>query len=214
MKKTSLFFLMLIVVITGCGIWGIRGEGNLIEEKRDITSFNKINVAGAFTIDIIIKEKPSLSISAEENLLRYIKTEVKNGVLYIDTRKNISPIRSIKIYITTPQLNKIISSGANAIFVEGINNENLDIDLSGAGEIKLKGKSQNLKLDLSGVGEVNAQQLNAESVIVRVSGAANAKVYASKYLKASVSGVGSVDFYGNPEKVVSDVSGVGSIHKR
>ena len=58
------------------------------------------------------------------------------------------------------------------------------------------------------------KRLRARRVSISVSGAASADVYAREYLDASVSGVGSIDFYGNPDKTNTSVSGVGSITRK
>jgi hypothetical protein len=71
-----------------------------------------------------------------------------------------------------------------------------------------------LRAELSGAGNIDARELKAKEVRVSVSGAASADVYAKEYLDASVSGVGSIDYYGNPAKVKTDVSGVGSISRK
>lgn len=214
MKKVLLFTLLTVITATGCRMWGVRGNGNVIEEKRDIEFFNQIKVGGVFTIYVSIGDETTLKIFAEENLLKYIRTYVKGKTLQIDTRKNLSPRRDVKIYITTPVLFGIESSGANNITVEGINGENFYAEMSGAGKMDLDGTSTNLKLELSGAGYFDARKLKAENVTVSVSGAASADVYANHSLKASVSGVGSVNFYGNPEKVRTNVSGVGSINRK
>jgi hypothetical protein len=155
-----------------------------------------------------------MRISAEENLLGYIRTNVKGNKLFIDTRKNISPRKQILIEITTPYLNDIEVSGANDVEVEGINETEFNVDLSGAGNIHLIGEVEKLRAELSGAGNINARELKAKEVLISVSGAASADVYATKYLDASVSGVGSIDYYGNPEKTRTNVSGVGSITRK
>lgn len=215
MKKASLILILVITAfMTGCKIWGIRGNGNVKEETREVTEFDAIEASGAYTIDISVGDKPSLEISAEENLLKYIKTSVHGGKLVIDNKKSISPRKEIYIRITTPSLNSVESSGANNLSAYNINSDNFKVDLSGAGHIRLEGEAGRVRIDLSGAGGLNAKKLRAKDVRIEVSGASSADVYASEFLDASVSGVGSIDFYGDPKKVNTSVSGVGSINRK
>jgi hypothetical protein len=214
--KTKLISAVLLFAfaITGCGFWGVRGNGRMRDESRNVTEFRKIEAGGAFTIHVKVGTAASIRINAEENLLSYIRTNVRGNTLVIDTRKNISPRKEILIEITTSNLSDIEVSGANNVDVEGINENEFKVDLSGAGNIHLKGEVEKFRAELSGAGNINARNLKANEVRISVSGAASADVYATKYLDASVSGVGSIDYYGNPEKTKTNVSGVGSISRK
>jgi hypothetical protein len=213
--KTKITVLFLIaIIVAGCGVWGVRGSGNLRTETREIRNFNKIEVGGAYDIKIKCGEKESIEITAEENLLPLIETKVKHNRLIIDTRRSISPRKEIKIVVTVPELNYIECSGANNMRVYNIETEDLDVELSGAGNIVMDGTVKTLHAEVSGAGNIDAKSLKAENVYISVSGAASASVYASKYLNASVSGVGSIDYYGDPEKTKTNVSGIGSISRK
>ena len=102
----------------------------------------------------------------------------------------------------------------NNITVYGINGSDFEVDVSGAGSVNLSGEVDRFRADLSGAGSINAKELKAKDVRVSVSGAASADVYAKDYLDASVSGVGSISYYGDPAKTKTDVSGVGSISRK
>jgi len=47
-----------------------------------------------------------------------------------------------------------------------------------------------------------------------VSGAGEAKVFASESFEGRVSGVGSIDYWGDPEHQKTKVSGLGDINKK
>jgi len=214
--KTKIILLATLIgfIVSSCGFWGIRGNGRVKEEKRTIEDFQRIQAGGAFTIKIHVGQPTSLKITAEDNLLGYIKTNVKGNTLIINTRKSISPRKEIFIDITTPELDFINASGANNITVGGIKGSQFDVDLSGAGNINLSGEVDKFKAELSGAGNINAKELKAQNVRVSVSGAASADIYAKQSLEASVSGVGSINYYGNPPDTKTNVSGVGSISRK
>lgn len=214
--KTKLISVSLLfgLVLTACSFWGVRGNGRMRDESRKVTEFLKIEAGGAFSINVKVGQDPSLRISAEENLLGYIRTTVRGNTLMIETKKNISPRKEIRIEITTPALRYLEVSGANNVAVEGISGAEFDVELSGAGNVDLKGEVEKLRIELSGAGNIDSKKLKASEVRISVSGAASAEVYATKYLDASVSGVGSINYYGNPEKTETNISGVGSITRK
>jgi predicted small secreted protein len=215
MKKNNLVLLLIAaLIVSACNFWGVRGNGRIKSETRNILDFEKIDAGGAFSIKIKVGPSTSLRIVAEENLIGYIRTNVKGNTLVIDTRKNVSPRKEIIIEITTPSLKSVDASGANNIYIDGINGAEFRVDLSGAGNIDLRGTVDKFRAELSGAGNIDARDLIAKEVRVSVSGAASADVHAKEYLEASVSGVGSIDYYGNPAKVKTDVSGVGSISRK
>ncbi len=214
--KVRLIAVALIagVIVSACGFWGIRGNGKVRQETRTIQEFQNLDAGGAFTIRVHVGQVPSLRISAEENLLYFIRTYVKEDKLVIDTKKNISPRKEILIEVTTPSLKSIDVSGANNISVSGVNTDDFSVDLSGAGHVYVDGTAYKFDADLSGAGSLDARDLKANIVRVSVSGAASAHVFAKESLDASVSGVGSIDYYGDPQKIRTNVSGVGSISRK
>lgn len=214
--KTRIILAALIALasFSACTVWGVRGNGKMKEQGRNVEEFSRIDAGGAFTINIYVGKAPSLKINAEENLLQYIKTSVKGGTLYIDSKKNLNPKKEIEINITTPSLSSLEVSGANNVDVVGINEREFSVSLSGAGNVDLKGIAERVRAELSGAGNIDARELKAKDVVISVSGAASADVFAKETLDASVSGVGSIDYYGNPEKTRTNVSGVGSITRK
>lgn len=206
--------LLLAFIVSACGFWGIRGNGKVKQETRDIQEFQNLEAGGAFTIRVNVGSATSLKISAEENLLHFIRTYIKGNTLIIDTKKNISPRKEIFIDVTTPDLISINASGANNISVIGINSNEFSIELSGAGHVYLDGFVDRFSTEISGAGGIDAKNLKAEDVIVSVSGAASASVFAKESLDASVSGVGSIDYFGDPAKIRTNVSGIGSITRK
>lgn len=206
--------LLFALVITGCSFWGVRGNGRVKNTSRNVGDFQKIDVGGAFTVNVKVGVSPSVKIQAEENLIPLIKTTVRGDKLIIDTKKNISPRKEIVIDVTTNYLESIECSGANDLNVYGISSDNFNVELSGAGSVDLQGDAKVVHAELSGAGNINAENLKASHVYISVSGAASARVYARDYLDASVSGVGSIDYYGDPEDVSTNVSGVGSITRK
>ncbi|MCU7497290.1 MAG: DUF2807 domain-containing protein [Ignavibacteria bacterium] len=221
MKRLLLVSALLFLVFAGChglgfnchGI-GVRGSGVSREESRSISGFDALDIGGAYEVDIICGSTPGVTIDAESNILPLIKSEISGNTLHIYNAKSISPRKKIRIKITTANVDILETSGASNISVEKINNERIKVDASGAGKIYLSGKTGMLRVSLSGAVKLEGRDLRADNVNVEISGASKADVYASTELRADISGVGSVDYYGNPKNVRRSVSGIGSINEK
>ncbi|MBD0370745.1 MAG: DUF2807 domain-containing protein [Pyrinomonadaceae bacterium] len=216
--KRTICLLAALIIMTGCGSlkWsrhGTSGSGNVKTEKRDVGAFSSVDVSGAYEVQIVCQKQPGLEVEGDDNILPLVETYVKNNTLYIKSEKSFNVKRSIKIRITTENLEGVNTSGASTITLEGVKNEQLVIETSGASKIDASGETKTLEIESSGASKVDVRDLRAARVKVSLSGAGHANVYASEEVNADVSGAASVTYYGEPKVVNKSVSGAGSINK-
>jgi len=212
---------------------GIKGDGNVVKEKRDVSSFSGIDVGGAFKVFLTQGSTEKLEVEADENLLEIITTEVKAGTLYISTKKDINDSEALNIYITFKELHEMeVSgacqlsgedkftftdlemdcSGASDIELKLIANS-LELDCSGASNITLFGSVPKVEMDVSGASHFDAYDLEVENYEIEVSGAAGAKIFVTGELSAEVSGAAHLKYKGDARITHHDVSGAGSMKK-
>jgi hypothetical protein len=217
--KRTVCLLALALVMTGCGKflkWGGRGpsgSGNIKTEKRQIGAFSSVDVSGAYDVQIVCQKSPGLEIEGDDNVLPLVQTYVENNTLYIKSERGFNVKKPIRVRITAGDLQGVSSSGASAITLEGVKNEQLVIETTGASKIDAAGETKSLEIESSGASKVDVRDLRAERVKVSLSGAGYANVYASEEVNAHVSGASSVTYYGEPKVVNKTVSGAGSINK-
>lgn len=226
-------FLGLVIALTlnSC-INSIDGNGNVVKEKRTLTTFNKIDISGGFEVFLNQGNNELLEIETDENLLELIETEVRKNTLYISSKKPIGKAEKLKLYITIVNLKDIDVSGAIELTNKGtfkgenleievsgaadinlnVDVNNLTMDMSGASETTLTGEADNFEIEISGAGELDAKKLKTNNSSIEISGAGSAIIFAKKTLDVSVSGAASVKYKGSP-KVKKDISGAGSVEK-
>jgi hypothetical protein len=216
MKRTILFLSLTLLVLSGCHhkFGQATGSGTMKLEKRAVPSFRAVDISGAYNVEIVVQKEPSLEIEGDDNLLPLVTTDVHDGVLEISNSKSYSTKHEMNLRISVPSLDAISSSGASDIAISGVTSDGFSIDVSGAGHLQVSGEAKSLEIKQSGAGDVDAKDLHAAKVNVHSSGAASADVYASEELRASVSGAGNVNYYGDPKTVNKETSGAGSITKR
>jgi len=103
-----------------------------------------------------------------------------------------------------------ISGTANVRF-DAIDADSLRFDVSGAGDGRLAGRAGALNISLSGTGKIKAEDLKTSTAKVSISGAGGARLWVTDALDVDISGIGNVDYFGQPAKLRRDTSGLGSI---
>ena len=212
-------WIVLLVAITvafaGCKLHrGLAGSGNRKTEKRELKPFNSIDTSGAYEINITCQKPASFEIEADDNILPLIKTEVRDGILFVSNTQEYHSSKSTALRVTMTELNSVSSSGAAEVKIADANSSDLKIASTGADSVDAAGKAKSVTISSTGAGNIDASKLTAEKAKVDISGAANVDVYASEQLDVTVSGVGSVTYSGNPKVVNKNVSGIGSVNPK
>jgi hypothetical protein len=239
MKKLILLFAVAGVLLfsDSCGVNVLKGEGKKGTVSRSVSTFNAIDVAISSDVKVTVADGaiPRVELVGYENVMKHIKTEVKDGILHItfdlDDTWQIDD-EDMEVVVTVPSLSalslsgspdaeiygnlkgaefKLDVSGASSVEIQNINVDNFNADMSGKAELIVKGGTvKNASYDISGVGSVEAYPLQTEVTSASISGAGGGEVTASKKLEADISGAGSIKYKGTPE-VVKHISGVGSV---
>lgn len=201
---------------------------------RKMADFSEISLNGSYEVELIQGSEYSVEIDADEGQLDQIITQVNGNRLTVTSgmgkRWNID--NGVKVKITSPNFTQISLSGgvdletdhpidADALHVQVSGAADMDLELhvrqltmnlSGAANAELKGQAEAIDFQVSGAGHIEADQLQAQSAKVRLSGAGAVSVFAEKTLDVRISGAGSVTYKGDPE-LSKSVSGLGIIRK-
>lgn len=235
--KMSAYLLFGLLFLISCNPFSkkIIGNGNIITESRTTAVSPKIEAVGSFNIKLIKGNEPSISIKTDENLLPYLITESEGDKLKIHVKENYSlnPSSKIEVSITTPELKELDIAGSCNVKGEGkfsgtddldielsgtgniqlaVNYREVDSEISGAGDIELSGETRDSKIRIAGVGNYAAKDLKSENVKIEIAGSGNANVFASQTLEVEIAGTGNVNYSGNPQ-IKQSIAGSGKIKK-
>lgn len=235
----TLLVIFAILVMAGSCIFidteSVKGNGVISVEKRKGLNAHRIRLAGFMDVELTQGNGTEVRVEADENLQRYIITEMEDDVLVIKMRNNIRFINSerLKIYITTDRLEQLTLSGSGNISgtnkftgsdrlklrVSGVGDLKLDLntpeleaEISGSGSLVLSGETKNAKIQINGVGDCNAETLKAENATVKIAGSGDVKVFADTNLDVTIRGVGSV-YYKGAATVSQKISGSGEVKR-
>jgi hypothetical protein len=211
--------ILLMLLCIACGLavsackihHGLKGSGVRKIEKRELKSFNAIDTTGAYEVSITCQKPASFEIEADDNILPLIKTEVHDGVLLVTATERYSG--KVALRISLPELKAVTSRGAGDITVADANGDNLKLESLGAAKVIAGGKVKTAVISSTGAGDIDAAKLQANTAKVSVTGAASVNLFESDQLDVDVTGVGSVNYSGNPKTVNKNVGGLGSVNK-
>jgi hypothetical protein len=196
---------------------GLSACSSVAQQQRSVGSFQMVKASGA--INLYVRQGPTtkVEVDADQDVLESVKTEVRGNTLTIYRDKNFSLTsllrsKTVKVYVTTPQLAGIEVSGASDVKGETpisaddfrinasgasdvtltLNAKSLTTNASGASDVRLNGRVERQQVDISGSSDYRASDLRSRTASVQASGASDAYVYVDDELQARSSGASDV----------------------
>lgn len=188
-----------------------RGSGRLVTRARTLPPFSRIVADDGADVSIAFGPTQEVSVQADDNLIDRVTTRVENGTLWIGVggsyRTRATPTASIVV----PALERIDLHASGSARVAGMRGSALALSSNGSGNFIVDGDIGELRVELFGSGEADLARLRAEHVRVELNGSGEARVHASRSLRAEVNGSGTILYAGAPERSERAVNGAGTI---
>lgn len=233
-KRKFKWIVLIVAIVIGCVFanlipWGKpdvgftgfsfdlgskKGSGNVATETRDLRDFESIDVSGVIQVEVMAGKDFSVEVEADDNLLQYVRAEVRRGTLVLSTEKRIKTSNPIRVRVSAPNISDIEASGASKVSVVDLSNSSLNLDVSGATKISLAGETKKFTIDASGASQIDAGNLRSENATVDLSGASSADVNVTGELNAEASGASTVGYSGSPQNVKKNASGASKVYQK
>ena len=228
-----IILLALCLSLSSCLdlIDGIDGNNHPATEFRNVSAFSGVVSRGAFEVRIIQGSTNEVEIEAESNLLQFIETRVlgKNLIIKTHNSRRLNNHQPMIITVTTTEIDKIELDGSGEIIAHNLSATELDVNLSGSGDIDLEatvdemyasisgsgniyleGVTDYSKMHVSGSGDIHAKDFIQNHCEASISGSGKMYIYVNDVIEALISGSGSIYYDGNPD-VSSRISGSGKV---
>lgn len=229
-----------VIVLTNSCYFGdedffgcVRGNGDIRTSEFHLPDITGVKLRGIGEVIIRHGDEQEIIVETDENLMDYIETDVNGGVWDIDFERCVRNVTRLTVFITVPEVDKLIISGSGSIVgedpfdgnelettVSGSGNiefeftgNTVDASVSGSGNIDLFGSADFMDVNISGSGDVRAFDLVTQECDVHISGSGDVRCYVEDFLKVRISGSGDVLYKGHPELDV-DITGSGSVIDR
>ena len=204
------------------------GSGVAATQARDVGDFTRISVQSGITATVQAGERSPLVITGDDNLLRHVVTQVRDGELTVAFDGRVSTGLGIRVQVGTPMLGAIDASGGAHVEASAVRGDavsisasggarvnvgmvdattSLDISSSGGSRLELAGSVPVLLVDSSGGSIVDARRLEAKSATLNLSGGSRATANVAGKVAGSLSGGSRAVLAGHPDIAAVETSG-------
>lgn len=239
MKKTFAVFCLTILILISIGLMSCRIEDNTLEPisrtistEKGYRNFSEISVSNGFQLFITQDGTESVRIETSQNLLPYIISYQKDGLIVLKREENIHFAGNavVKIFVSVKDLNQIYASGGSIVKGETVlSSTNLGLDFSGGSILNAKINSRIINgnfsggsiFDLTGTSEVfnivgsggcilDGSRHQTDNLTANISGGSIFNMTVHNSLSLIASGGSIITYYGDG-KVLSNITSGGSI---
>ncbi len=203
--------------LAACGAidiaFDVDGSGDSQTETYAFDSFDKVNIGSTFESTITIQSgEPSVEITMDDNFFEHVDVDVSNGELRIrmdagNYDHNVDP----RVVITMPSLVELDLSGATETELSGLDEDEFDVEISGASSLTFEGSADKLTIDSSGSSNIEADG-SAKEIRLNISGASDVDLddVTADTADVDLSGASSAEF-GEISSVTGELSGAASL---
>ena len=210
-----LLVVPVLWLLAGCGTNTVAGSGNVSAESRKVSDFQSVSLEGDGELTIEQTGKESLTITADDNLLPLLTSDVSGTELVLGTkpRTSVNPSKPILYKLEVGKLAEIRVSGGAVVIANGIVSDSLKIEGSGSTKMTMSGQAARQEISFAGSSDYQASELKSKDVRITITGSGQAVVAASEKLDVNITGSGSIEYIGDPA-VTKSITGSGSVTKR
>ncbi|MFQ5502342.1 MAG: GIN domain-containing protein [Phycisphaerae bacterium] len=144
----TLSAMSVLVGTFGCSPTGVSGSNVKKSEIRQVEAFDEVQIECAGIVDIVIGKPQALKITCDDNLLPLIETHVRDGRLVVRPGRTIRDSH-LTIEITAEDIKLLELNGAGVVELTDVDNECLDLAMSGAARTTISGRTRRFELTLS-----------------------------------------------------------------
>lgn len=200
MKKITL--MLLLVGISGLA--QIKGNGNIKTISIPASGVEEIEMELYARVIIDAGASEEIVITAEENILPFISSEVNNGTLLIEQKEWIKPSQRILIKVGAPYIRKILVGVHETVYVKNLNSEEIEL-IAPIGRIEAEGNSEMLIAN-SKKGTIDASGLVTQNANVTITGSGKVSVNVANTLKQDLSSNARLDYVNEPDTIIGGSS--------
>lgn len=243
MKKMKLLMALIMggsLLLSGCfvdindddGLFGcIDADGPITTIDLQLEDIDGIELAMDARVELTQGPEQSITVEGKSDIFDELDLDVRNGVWKIRTEDCVRDVDDLTFFITLPNLRVVKVSGSGEVFstntfdsgndielrISGSGEldlsllaDDIEADISGSGKMILEGEADELDLRITGSGDLRGFDLSTREVDINISGSGDAEVRVSDRLDVFITGSGDVFYKGNPTLDVS-ITGSGEV---
>ena len=238
-KSIAAAVIAASAVTAACGRSNAEDGGPTVSRSYQVGSFDQIEVAGPYNVEVRTGSNPSVTARGSEKLIEHMVVEVRGGTLEIHSERKKGWFKTgwnfrgkVDLVVTVPQLRGATIAGSGGIKVDQVRGDTFEGTVAGSGGLDLgaldvqrlklaiagsgavkaaSGKAQNASFDIAGSGDIDAKGLQAQDADVSIAGSGNVAANATGSADVSIMGSGDVNITGGAKCKISK-AGSGNVH--
>jgi hypothetical protein len=206
---------LFVCVLTAAGCTTTKGSGNITTETRTIKGVNSVSLLGDGRLEIEQTGTESLTITADDNILPLLSSDVRDGDLKLGVKNlaNTKPTQGIRYKLTVKGLTGLSLTGDADAEVTKLATERLTTSIMGDAKIRIDGTADQQEISITGDGKYDGTGLTSKTAKVSITGDGKLDIDVSDSLDIKILGDGTINYTGDP-KISKTVLGDGHINKR
>jgi hypothetical protein len=172
-----------------------------VAEQRQVADFTRIRVATAIKATVIVGPGVTVQVTADDNLLDSVKTDVTAGRLDVRLSPGAQPSATVEVAITVPNLEDLEVNSAASVIATGINSPRFEAEADSAGSLTARGNADTVDVTATSAGSADLGDVPAQTATANVGSGARATVNAQLSVGGSVDSGGILHIEGQPQNV-------------
>ena len=196
----------------------LKGNGNkIIENRQSAMQFTKVSVYNGIHLVISDRRDGDILIRTDENIMPYVKMEVRNGHLraWMEFSNSLN-LEDVRVDIEVPyngKISDIEASAASSVTVQPLlEGGEVDLSASGASSIVANVRAQELEIVLSGASAAKVTT-TANDLDLTASGASKLSIISATCKECDIDASGASKVTGEltADKCDVDISGASKV---
>jgi hypothetical protein len=215
-RSASVMFVSLTLALAaGCNVSiagpTVIGSGHSASEDRSVSDFHGLNVATAILATVSIGTPQRVTVTADDNVLSMVKTNVSNGELQVSVQGSVTVRTPIQVNIVVPALDSLTATSAARIEAAGVSADALSVEVNSAGVINASGQATSLNVTAESSGTANLDAVPVQDVTADIASAGRVTVSATGSVGGKVQSAGLLTIHGNPTQVDVETDAAGRV---
>jgi len=181
------------------------GSGTVVTETRSIETFQALSASRGLDVFVSAGDSNVASVTADDNLLPRITTDVTDGTLVVTVDGSIETKHPIRVDVTTASpIDKITADAAAAVDCEDLQSASLVVRASSGSSVRAAGRATYLDLVADAGATADLRNVDVAAAQVTVSSGSTAHVRASDAVRGTCTVGSTLRLYGPPATVAVD----------
>lgn len=212
---------MILPLVTLIAAAGAAGEASAAVRSYPVSPFDRVEVAGPFTVNVVTGKKPVVRATGADQALERLTVEVRGRALVIGSKPGNwgwtgNNMGKVIVTVGVPLLRGAKLTGSGDLTVDRVRGpafdlaltgsgdatvgmletDNLALSLTGSGDVTAVGRARTATVALRGSGDVHGDRLMTNEATISLMGSGDVAIGAQRQVTGSLMGSGDITVTG------------------